>query len=90
MWVRELRGSNFYEGCVVYVGLNIFYVGQHFAGVIIFTWAAWVKYVFALVKMFCVGQFDYVGQHFLCEIKFFASANFFCGESKKYRLVLSR
>ena len=75
---------------MVYVGLNIFYVGQHFAGVIIFTWVAWVKYVFALVKMLCVGQFDYVGQHFLCEIKFFASANFFCGESKKYRLVLSR
>ena len=26
-WVRGLRGSNFYVGCVGYVGQNIFYVG---------------------------------------------------------------
>ena len=28
--------SNFYVGCVVYVGQNIFYVGQHFTWVITF------------------------------------------------------
>ena len=26
-WVRGLRGSNIYMGCVGYVGQNIFYVG---------------------------------------------------------------
>ena len=29
-WVRGLRGPNFYVGCVVYVGQNIFYVGHNF------------------------------------------------------------
>ena len=77
-WVRELRGSNFYEGCVYYVGLNTFYVGQHFTWVIIFTWVAWVKYIFAWVKTFSVGQFFYVGQHFLCELKIFRESLNFC------------
>ena len=54
-WVRDLRGSNYYVGCVGYVDQNIFYV------VITFTWVAWVNYifawVFAWVKNFCLGQF---------------------------------
>ena len=54
-WVAWLRGSNFYVGCVGYVGQNIFYVGQHFTWVIIFTWVAWVKYIFAWVNFFCVN-----------------------------------
>ena len=29
-WVCELRGSNFYAGCVGYEGLIIFYVGHNF------------------------------------------------------------
>ena len=69
-WVRGLsglRGSNFYVGCVGYMGQNSFYVGQHFTWVIIFTWVGWVKYifvrviffawVFVWVKIFYVGQF---------------------------------
>ena len=43
-WVRGLRGSIFYVGCVGYVGQDIFYVGQYF------TWVAWVKYIFAWVE----------------------------------------
>ena len=27
VWVRGLRGSNYYVGCLGYVGQNIFYVG---------------------------------------------------------------
>ena len=34
-WVRGLRGSNFYVGCVGYVGQNIFYVSQGVTRVII-------------------------------------------------------
>ena len=56
-WVHGLRGSNFYVGCVGYVGRNIFYVGQHFTRAIIFTWVAWVK-IF------------YLGQSFLLETIF--------------------
>ena len=29
-WLRGLRGSNFYAGCVGYAGQNIFYVGHNF------------------------------------------------------------
>ena len=29
-WVRGLRGSNFYVGCVSYVGQNILYVCHNF------------------------------------------------------------
>ena len=29
-WVRGLRGSNFYAGCVGYAGQKIFYVGHNF------------------------------------------------------------
>ena len=54
-WVRGLRGSNFYVGCMGYVGQNIFYVGQNFTWVIILTWVAWVKYIFSWVNFFCVG-----------------------------------
>ena len=43
-WVR---GSNFYVG---YVGQNNFHVGQHIKRVIICTWVARIKYVFAWVK----------------------------------------
>ena len=45
--VRGLCNSKCYVGCVGYVGQNNFYVGQHFTWVIIFTWVAWVKYIFA-------------------------------------------
>ena len=55
--VRGLRGSNFYLGCVDYVGQNIFYMGQHFTWVIIFTWVAWVK-------SYCVGQIFLRGSKF--------------------------
>ena len=41
-WVRGLRGSIFYVGCVGYVG-------KYFTCVIIFTWVAWAKYIFAWV-----------------------------------------
>ena len=67
-FLRELRGLR---------GLDIFYVGQHFTWVIIFTWVAWVKYIFAWVKTFSVGQFFYVGQHFLCELKSFLQGSKF-------------
>ena len=30
VWVRGLRGSNYYVGCLGYVGQNIFYVGHNF------------------------------------------------------------
>ena len=76
-WFRGLLESNFYVGYVGYVGLHIFYVGQHFTWVIIFTWVSWVKYNFAYIKIFCVGQFFCVSQ-------------IFCGGSKKYRLALSQ
>ena len=55
-WECGLRGSNFYVGCVGYVGQNVFYVGQHFTWVIIFTRVALVKYIFARAKVFCVGK----------------------------------
>ena len=55
-WVRGLRGSNFYVGCVSYLGQNTFYVDQHFTWVIIFTWVTWVK-------RFCVG---FMGQICFC------------------------
>ena len=35
-WVRGLRESKFYVGCVGYVGQNIFFVSQHFTWVMIF------------------------------------------------------
>ena len=70
--MRGSHGSSFYVGCVGYVGQNIFYVGQHFTWVIIFTWATWVKYVFAWVKILCLGNFFYVDPNFLSELKFFA------------------
>ena len=54
-WVCGLRWSKFCVGYLGYVGLNIFYVGQHFTWVIIFMWVEWVKYIFAWVKFFCVG-----------------------------------
>ena len=47
-----LHGSIYDAGCVGCVGQNIFYVGQHFMWVIIFTWVAWVKSIFAWVKSF--------------------------------------
>ena len=56
-WVCRLHGSNLYVVCVGYVGLNIFYVGQHFTWVIIFTLVSWVRVIFAWVKIFCVDQF---------------------------------
>ena len=65
-WVHGLRGSNFYVGCVGYVGLNIFYVGQHFTRAIIFTWVAWVK-IF------------YLGQSFLLETIFLRGSKFLRG-----------
>ena len=52
----ELHGSNFYVGCVGYVGQKIFHVGHHFTWVIIFTWVAWVKYTFAWVQKFLLGS----------------------------------
>ena len=55
-WVRGLRGSKFYVGSVGYMRQNIFYVGQHFTWVIIFTWVAWVKYIFAWVQKFLRGS----------------------------------
>ena len=61
--MHGLGGCVGYVGCVSYVGQNVFYVGQHFAWVIVFTWVAWVKHVFAWVKIFCVGLC--VGQKFL-------------------------
>ena len=54
-WVRALRGSNLYMGCVSYVGQNIFYVGYNL-------------YVGCVGQIhFGVGQFFYMGQHFLCD-----------------------
>ena len=57
-WVS---GSNFYVGCMVYMGQNMFSVGQHVTWVLIFKWVAWVTYIFAWVnfftwvKIFCVS-----------------------------------
>ena len=68
-WVGGLHGRNFYLGCVGYVGQNIFYVGQHFTWVIIFTWVARVKF-------FCVGQFFHMVQNFLRESKLFTGSKF--------------
>ena len=81
-WVRGLRGLR---------GSN-FYVGQHVTWVIIFTWVAWVKYIFAWVKIFCVGQYFYVCQNYLCELKNFCEGlsfsvgRFFCGGSEKFSI----
>ena len=63
-WVRGLRGSDFYVGCVGYVGQNNFYVGQHIMWVINCTWVAWIKYL-------CVGQ------NFLCGSIFLRGSTFF-------------
>ena len=49
--VCGLNESNFYVGCVGYVGQNIFFMGQHFMWAIIFTWVAWVKFF----SVGCVG-----------------------------------
>ena len=49
VWVAWVRG------CMGYVGQNIFYVGQHFTWVIIFTWVAWVN----IFYVGCVGQTFY-------------------------------
>ena len=81
-WVRGLsglRGSNFYVGCVGYMGQNSFYVGQHFTLVIIFTWVAWVKYIFVWVICFCVGLCVglCMGQNFLRGSIFFVLVNFY-------------
>ena len=50
-WVRGLRGSDFYVGCVGDVGLNIFYVGHNF-------------YVGCVGQIY-FGVGLYVGQNFL-------------------------
>ena len=57
MWDRGLRGP---MGCVGHI----------------FTWVVWVagvEYIFAWVKIICVGQFFYVGHHFFRDLKFFES-----------------
>ena len=54
-WVK------FYVG---YVGQNSFYVGQPVTWVIIFTWVAWIKYIFAWVNIFCEGLSFCVRQFF--------------------------
>ena len=57
-WVRGLRGSNIYMGCVGYVGQNIFYVGHNF-------------YVGCVGQIhFCVGQTFLRG--YFRGLKFFA------------------
>ena len=66
LWVRGLGGSNFYVGCVGYMGQNTFYVGHHFKWVIIFTWVAWVKYTFPWVKLFLCGQNFLRGSNNFC------------------------
>ena len=63
-WVKFLR-----ELCGLR-GLNIFYVGHNFS------WVAWIKYIFAWVKIFCLGQFSYLGQHFLRGSKFLGGSIF--------------
>ena len=52
-------------GCVAYVCKNIFYVGQHFTWVMIFTWVEWLKDISA-----CINFFFYLGQNFLCGSNF--------------------
>ena len=47
--MRGLSGSNFYVGCVSYVGQNIFYVGHNF-------------YVGCVGKTFLYGSFFWVGE----------------------------
>ena len=62
-WVRGLRGSNYYVGCVGYEGQNIFYVSHNF-------------YVGCMGQIyFCVGQNFLRGP--LRESKIFAWVNFF-------------
>ena len=80
-WVTWMRGLRRCVGCVGqiftrelrvdYVGENILYVGQHFTWVINFTWVAWVKYIFAWVKFYCVGLC--VAQNVLRGSKIFAN-----------------
>ena len=48
MWVRGLRGSIFYVGCVGYVGQDIFYVGHKF-------YVGCVGQIYFCVGL-CVGQ----------------------------------
>ena len=90
-WVTLVRGLcesvgacvawiKFYVG---YLGQNNFYVSQHITWVIICTWVARIKYIFAWVKIFCVGQFSYVGQHFLRGSKFLRGSISLEGWSKK-------
>ena len=65
-WVRGLRGSDFYVGCVGDVGLNIFYVGHNF-------------YVGCVGQIyFCVGQSFLRGSIFLCESTFLYELKRFC------------
>ena len=58
--VCGLNESNFYVGCVGYVGQNIFFMGQHFMWAIIFTWVAWVKFF----SVGCVGRKFLRGSNF--------------------------
>ena len=67
-WMRELRRS----------------VGAWAAWVIIFTWVASVKYIFAWVNIFCVSW------NFLRGSKVFCGSIFFVLGLKKSRLVLSQ
>ena len=58
-WVRGLRGSIFYVGCVGYVGQNIFYVGHNF-------------YVGCMGQIcFCVSQFFLRDSKFFACVNFY-------------------
>ena len=71
-WVRE------WMGCVGQIFTLVAWVAKvkiFFTWVIIFTSLGWVKYIFAWVKIFCMGLCD--GQNFLRGSKILACINFF-------------
>ena len=80
-WVtrlRLLRGSSFYVSCVGYVSQNVSYLSQNFTCVTIFTWVVWVKYIFAWINIFCVGQFFLRGSRFSPWVKIFCEVLDIC------------
>ena len=83
-WVRGLRGSNFYVGCVSYVGQNIFYVCHNFyVGCVGKTFLRGSIF-FKMVKIFCLSQNFLRGLRFLHGSFFWVGGKVVGNGSKKY------
>ena len=75
-WVRGLRGSDFYVGCMSYVGQNTFYVGNNFyVGCLGQIYFCVDQIFFRGSKFFCVDLC--MGQNFLRGSKIFVLVNFY-------------